>query len=40
MNLRFTTLSIAQPKEHVTLVTLNRPAVANAMNTQLGYDAL
>ncbi len=40
MNLRFTTLSIAQPKEHVTLVTLNRPAVANAMNTQLGTEIM
>jgi enoyl-CoA hydratase len=40
MNLRFTTLSITQPKEHVTLVTLNRPAVANAMNTQLGTEIM
>jgi len=36
MNLSSPTLSIAQPKQHITLVTLNRPTVANAMNTQLG----
>ena len=40
MNLSFDTLSIAQPKEHVTLVTLNRPAAANAMNTQLGSELI
>lgn len=40
MNLSFDTLNIAQPKEHVTLVTLNRPAAANAMNTQLGTEIM
>jgi enoyl-CoA hydratase/carnithine racemase len=40
MNLLFDTLNIAQPKEHVTLVTLNRPAAANAMNTQLGTELM
>jgi enoyl-CoA hydratase len=40
MKLSFETLNIAQPKEHVTLVTLNRPAAANAMNTQLGADLM
>ena len=40
MESRFATLSITRPKEHVTLVTLNRPAVANAMNTQLGTEIM
>src|SRR3984957_710919 len=40
MKLSFETLNIAQPKEHVTLVTLNRPAAANAMNTQLGAELM
>jgi enoyl-CoA hydratase len=40
MNLNFSTLSTAQPKEHVMLVTLNRPAVANAMNTQLAREII
>jgi enoyl-CoA hydratase len=40
MKLNFDTMNIAQPKEHVTLVTLNRPAAANAMNTQLGTELM
>jgi enoyl-CoA hydratase/carnithine racemase len=32
----FDSLSVAEPTEHVLLATLNRPAAANAMNTQLG----
>lgn len=40
MDLSFATLNITQPKEHVTLVTLSRPAVANAMNTQLGTEIM
>jgi enoyl-CoA hydratase len=40
MESRSATLSIARPKEHVTLVTLNRPAAANAMNTQLGTEIM
>jgi enoyl-CoA hydratase len=40
INLSFDTLNVAQPKEHVTLVTLNRPAAANAMNTQLGTELM
>ena len=40
MKLSFDTLNIARPKEHVTLVTLNRPAAANAMNTQLGTELM
>ena len=34
------TLKIEAPREHVVLVTLNRPKVANAMNTQMGLDLL
>lgn len=33
-------LSVVRPREHVALVTLNRPAVANAMNTQLGTEIM
>jgi enoyl-CoA hydratase len=34
------TLKIEYPQEHTVLVTLNRPEVANAMNTQMGLDLL
>jgi enoyl-CoA hydratase len=34
------TLKIEFPQEHTVLVTLNRPAAANAMNTQMGLDLL
>jgi enoyl-CoA hydratase len=34
------TLKIESPQEHIVLVTLNRPEVANAMNTQMGLDLL
>jgi enoyl-CoA hydratase len=34
------TLKIETPREHTVLVTLNRPEVANAMNTQMGLDLL
>src|ERR1700719_3505131 len=36
----FTTLSIDRPREHVMVVTLNRPDVANAMNSQCGTDIM
>jgi len=36
----FETLLVETPQEHTTLVTLNRPDSANAMNTQLGRDLL
>jgi len=32
------TLEVTAPERHVLLVTLNRPAVANALNTQMGTD--
>jgi enoyl-CoA hydratase len=34
------TLKIESPQEHIVVVTLNRPEVANAMNTQMGLDLL
>jgi enoyl-CoA hydratase len=34
----FAMLRIDQPRPHVTLVTLNRPDVANALNSQCGTD--
>jgi enoyl-CoA hydratase len=36
----FETVSVEHPREHIVLVTLNRPEVANAMNTQMGLDLL
>lgn len=34
----FTTLLVTNPEPHVLLVTLNRPEVANAFNTQMARD--
>jgi enoyl-CoA hydratase len=36
----YDTLQIAEPQPHTLLVTLHRPAIANAMNTQMGRDLL
>jgi enoyl-CoA hydratase/carnithine racemase len=36
----FETVTVEVAREHVVLVTLNRPDVANAMNTQMGLDLL
>src|ERR1700690_1110989 len=36
----FTTLSVDRLRQHVMLVTLNRPDVANAMNSQCGTDIM
>ena len=36
----FATLSIDRPRPHVMLVALNRPDVANAMNSQCGTDIM
>jgi enoyl-CoA hydratase len=36
----FDTITVEHPQEHTVLVTLNRPEVANAMNTQMGIDLL
>src|SRR5580692_10593496 len=36
----FETVTVAWSQDHTVLVTLNRPEVANAMNTQMGLDLL
>jgi enoyl-CoA hydratase len=36
----YETLRLDEPAEHVLRVTLNRPEVSNAMNTQMGHDTL
>jgi enoyl-CoA hydratase len=36
----YETIRIETPREHMVLVTLNRPEVLNAMNTQMGLDLL
>ena len=38
VNATWQTLAVASPEPHVLLVTLNRPEVANALNTQMGAD--
>ena len=40
MRIDYQTLRIEGAAEHVLLVTLNRPEVANAFNTQMGRDLL
>ena len=40
MSRAFSTLEIAAPQTHVLQVTMNRPDVANAMNTQMGLDLM
>ena len=34
----YTTLATTSPEPHVLVVSLNRPEVANAINTQMGRD--
>jgi enoyl-CoA hydratase len=36
----YETLQTTEPQPHTLLVTLNRPEIANAMNTQMGVDLL
>jgi enoyl-CoA hydratase len=36
----FETVTAVRPQDHTVLVTLNRPEVANALNTQMGLDLL
>jgi enoyl-CoA hydratase/carnithine racemase len=36
----YETLALDEPAEHVLRITLNRPEVSNAMNTQMGLDIL
>lgn len=40
MELSFTALRVTRPSEHVILATLDRPAAANAMNTELGTEIM
>ena len=40
MAMEYATLKTEEPQPHTLLVTLNRPEVANAMNTQMGLDLL
>jgi len=41
MNLpTYETLALTQPEPHLLVVTLNRPQVLNAINTQMGLDTL
>jgi enoyl-CoA hydratase/carnithine racemase len=40
MTREFPTLSISTPQTHVLQVNMNRPDVANAMNTQMGLDLM
>jgi len=35
---RYATLAVAPDGEHVLVVTLNRPEVSNALDTQMGLD--
>ena len=37
---QYETVTVEHPQAHTVLVTLNRPEVANAMNTQMGLDLL
>ncbi len=36
----YDTLHTSEPQPHTLMVTLNRPEIANAMNTQMGLDLL
>jgi enoyl-CoA hydratase len=36
----YPTLQLSEPQPHTLQITLNRPEVANAMNTQMGLDLL
>jgi enoyl-CoA hydratase len=36
----YATLQTSQPRPHTLLISLNRPEIANAMNTQMGLDLL
>ncbi len=40
MDSSYATLLVETPRPHLLLVTLNRPEVGNAKNTQMGLDAL
>ena len=36
----YATLQVTEPQPHMVQVTLNRPEISNAMNTQMGLDLL
>lgn len=38
--MNYETLTLTNPAEHVLLVTLNRPAASNALNSQMGRDLI
>ena len=38
--MNYQTLATRQEGEHILLVTLNRPQVLNALNTQMGKDQI
>jgi len=40
MRTDFETLQVQSPEFHILVVTLNRPAASNALNTQMGLDML
>ncbi len=40
MSERYETITLDRPADNVLLVTLNRPAAANALNTRMGLDLL
>jgi enoyl-CoA hydratase len=40
MREQYETVVLTEPAEHLLQVTLNRPSMANAMNTQMGVDLL
>ena len=40
MAMTYDTLQTSEPQPHTLQITLNRPEVANAMNTQMGIDLL
>ena len=40
MRAEYETITVARRGDHLLLVTLNRPAVYNAMNTQMGLDLM
>ena len=38
MRTDFETIVLSRPDDHILVVTLNRPDVANALNTRMGLD--
>jgi enoyl-CoA hydratase len=36
----YDTLTLLEPREHILTITLDRPEVANAINSQMGHDLL